>query len=64
MFSQWEIDLFSDMIRYGEILQDNQEITTAGFYRYYTVRYEDEIYNLTRRNGEWIYFHHCVNGLA
>ena len=64
MFSQWELDLFSDMVRYGEIIQDKQEITTSGFYRYYTVKYENEIYNLTRCNGEWIYFHHVINGLA
>lgn len=45
-----------DILRYGEILSDNEFQDGNDFVRQYEIRYESECYLMTKLNGEWIYF--------
>lgn len=50
-------EICNDILRYGEIISDTEAEFENGWYRQYVVKYENEIYNMTKHNGEWIYIH-------
>lgn len=49
-----------DILRYGEILRDERFTDEGGVdIRQYTIRDTNgEVYDLTKRRGEWIYIFH------
>lgn len=48
-------EICNDILRYGEIINDIEFTEKDGCYRQYIIEYEDEIYYMTRHNGEWIF---------
>lgn len=59
-----EKEICSDVLRYGEILSDMEYFCESEnvYVREYVVDYEGELYYMTKNNGEWVYFLHCING--
>lgn len=52
-----------DILRYGEIIRDERFTDEHGVdIRQYTIRdINGEVYDLTKRQGEWIYIFHYNN---
>jgi hypothetical protein len=44
-----------DILRYGTILNDDEYNIDGDLVRQYRIKYECEIYNITKINGEWDY---------
>jgi hypothetical protein len=44
-----------DILRYGTILNDDEYNIDGDLVRQYRIKYEGEIYNITKINGEWDY---------
>lgn len=48
-------DICDDILRYGTILNDDEYNIEGDSVRQYRIKYEGEIYNITKINGEWDY---------
>ena len=53
--------LFCDnILRYGQIIKDVQYSIRGNLYRRYSIKCDGNVYELTKRNGEWIYINRCL----
>lgn len=63
MLSLQEKLICDDILRYGEILRDESFTNEEGIeYRQFTIKDTNgELYDLTKRNGDWIFIFHYNN---
>ena len=60
--SEEDMLICDDMLRYGDIVSDNEYIIDGACYRQYVINVEGMMgriysYHLTKKNGRWIYIH-------
>ena len=55
-----EKNICDDILRYGKIISDKEIVCDGKFIRQYVIEIENETYDLTKRNGEWVYIHHNI----
>lgn len=55
-----EKEICNDVLRYGTIKSDKEFECKGKLIRQYIIELDGEEYNLTKENGEWIYFHHVI----
>lgn len=56
-----EKEMCNDILRYGTIKRDEEFECEGERIRQYTIEQDGEEYDLTKVNGEWIYFHHTIH---
>lgn len=58
----YEKKICDDLLRYGEIVRDMSYVSNNKYIRQYTiVDTNGEKYDITKRNGEWVYLFHYNN---